>query len=227
MSRTPETCAAGIAADLADAADKGHSTVRKYVKTLIHDAGWTNRSESNVTLIQAALTDAGVYTDEDITNLRLPRHAWVKFSTKPFPTKRTGPEFQKEPQFQAHLEEWYPDIFEGVPGLDDLQLVKAQRQVEHGGETLKIDLLFDDGGTAVIVELKAGDPPKGSVRQLRDYLRACRTKGMDPLRGVLITGIASTEERQAATLTELTELREDFEVDWYEYRLGITLERVD
>jgi hypothetical protein len=227
MTRSPEACAAQAVADLAKAANKGQSTVKRYIKTLVHDAGWTNRSAPNVKLIRAALTDVGVYMDEDIADLRLSRNAWVHLGKKPFPAERTGPEFQKEPQFQAHLEDWYQEAFEGIPGLESLQLIKAQRQVEYGSETLKIDLLFDDSGTAVIVELKAGDPPKGSVRQLRDYLRACRAKGMDPLRGVLITGIASTEERQAATLTELTELREDFEVEWYTYQVGVTLERVD
>ncbi len=227
MSRTPETCAAKAVTDLADAADRGHSTVKRHIKTLVEDAGWKRRSKSNVKLIHAALTDAGVYTDEDITDLRLSPKTWVKLGREPFPEKRTGPEFAWEKDLNAFLQYWHHEAFSGIPGLEGIQFVKAQRRVEYDGKVLKIDLVFDDGGTTVVVELKTGEPPKGTVRQLRDYLRACQDKGIDPVRGFLISGIPATEQAQADILTELDELRADYEVAWYQYRLGVTLERID
>jgi hypothetical protein len=228
MTRSPETCAAQAVADLAEAATKGQSTVKRYIKTLVHDAGWTNRSAPNVKLIRAALTDAGVYMDEDITDLRLSRNAWVHLGTKPFPEKRTGPEFAREMDMNSYLQDWSHEAFAGIAELEGLRFVKSERRIEYDGKTLKIDLLFEvDDSTTVVVDLKAEEPPDGTIEKLRRYLNACRDTGLQPLRGVLITGISASNQAQADILAELAELRADYEVDWYQYRLGITLERVD
>lgn len=228
MSRTPETCAAGIVAALAEAASKDQSTIHRYISTLVSDAGWNNRSSSNVQRIQAALTNAGVFTDVDITDLRLLRTKRVGLSTEPFPEKKTGPEFVREKDMNSYLQDWSHEAFAGIRSLEGLQLVKAERRIEYDGKTLKIDLLFkDDDGTTVVVDLKSEQPPDGTIKKLRRYLNACQNKGLRPLRAVLITGIPSSDQAQGDILTELEELREDFKVDWYQYRLGVTLEKVD
>ena len=228
MTRTPQTCATQVVADLAEANTKGRSTVKRYIKTLVDDAGWTNRSASNVKLIHAALTDAGVYMDEDITDMRLPRETWVKLSTEPIPEKRTGPEFVREKDMNAYLQYWAPEAFAGMPGLEGLRFVKAERGFEYDGATRRVDLLFENAdGAAVLVDLKATEPPDGTIKKLRRYLRACQSKGLEPLRAVLITGIPQTEQEQAATLIELIEAQVEFDIEWYQYRLGVTLERID
>jgi hypothetical protein len=228
MSRTPDNCAAGVVADLDRAAKKGHSTVRKYIGTLVTDAGWQNRSASNVKLIQAALANAGVFADCDISDMRLPRTTWVHLATQPFPDTHTGPEFQREEDLNAYLQYWHDEAFAGIPDLDGLRFVQAEKPVEYDGTIRKVDLLFeDDNGTTVLVDLKAGDPPDGMIKKLRRYLNACRKRGLEPLRAVLITGIPATAQDRTDILTDLDELRTSFDVQWYQYRLGITLKRVD
>jgi hypothetical protein len=231
MSRTspsPDTCAARALADLDEAAKKGHSTVRKYLKTLVKDAGWKVRSTANMQLIQAALTNAGVFTDVNITDMRLSRERWVHLARQPFPATTTGPEFEREEDLNAYLQDWHREAFAGIRSLEELQFVRAEKPIDYDGTICKIDLLFeDDEGTAVLVDLKAGEPQDDTIKKLRRYLNACRIRDLQPLRGVLITGIPTTEQAQKDILAELAELRADYEVDWYQYRLGITLERVD
>ncbi len=230
MSRTalsPDTCAAHALADLNEAAKQGHSTIRKYIKTLVKDAGWRKRSASNVKLIQAALTDAGVFSDVDITDMRLSRERWVHLATQPFPETSTGPEFEREQDLNAYVQYWHREAFAGIPSLEGLDFVRVEKPIEYDGTIRKIDLLFeDDDGTTVLIDLQAGEPQDGTVKNLRRYLNACSAKNLRPLRGVLITGIPATEQTQKDILTELAELRTEYEVDWYEYRLGITLERI-
>ncbi len=106
--------------------------------------------------------------------------------------------------------------------------MRAEKPVEYDGTVRKIDLLFeDDDGTTVLVDLTAGEPQDDTIKKLRRYLNACRVKNLQPVRGVLITGIPATEQTQKDILTELAELRTEYEVDWYQYRLGVTLDRID
>ena len=231
MSRTalsPDTFFAIIVKRDKTPQKQGHSTIRKHIKTLVKDAGWKKRSASNVKLIQAALTDAGVFSDVDITDMRLSRERWVHLATQPFPETSTGPEFEREKDLNAYVQYWHREAFAGIPSLEGLHFVRVEKPIEYDGTIRKIDLLFeDDNGTTVLVDLQAGEPQDGTIKNLRRYLNACRVKNLQPLRGVLIAGIPATEQTQKDILTELAELRTEYEVDWYEYRLGITLERVD
>jgi hypothetical protein len=228
MSRTPETCAADLSRELAEAVREGHSRIRRYIGTLIEESGWKKRSHPRLAELDAALRAEGLTTSVNITDIGLPLGAWVRIARSPFPPRRTGAQFGNEKDLNAFLEAHHIETFANVPGLDGFSLIGPEVRVEFGGEERFVDLVFEDpDGTTVVVELEKGDPPDDSVMQLQGYLNAYRQQGAKALRGVLITGIPDNPQHELVILDALDGLRTDFPVEWYTYEVGVTLERVD
>jgi hypothetical protein len=226
--RTPETCAGDLSIELAEAKMEGHSTIRRYLGTLIDDSGWQKRSSGRVARLNAALLAEGLTASINITDLTLSLDTWVKFARSPFAGRPVAAQFKDEQAFNEHLREHYTAAFAGITGLEGARLVGSEEPVEYGDQQLFVDLVFEmPDGTMLIVELEKGEPPGNAVMQLRTYLNAYRQKGVSALRGILITGDPRSAQHELDILNALEGLAVDYQVEWYQYRLGVSLERAD
>jgi hypothetical protein len=226
--RTPETCAANLSRELAEARMEGRSQVRRYIGTLIEDSGWQRRSSVRMSHLNAALLAEGLTTDVDVTDITLSTDTWVKFARSPFARRPIAAQFSNEEDFNTHLRDHHEVAFTGNTGLEGARLVGSEVAVEYGGQQLSVDLVFEGAdGVTLIVELEKGEPPGNAVMQLRSYLNAYRQKGVSSLRGILITGDPRSAQHELDILNALDGLRADYPVEWYQYSVNISLERVD
>lgn len=224
----PDEYARGLAVALDKARHgvvSGQVTIQRLVSTVVNESGWSKRSPQNVARIAAALADACVYPDVDITDLRVPWKSWVRLSGSSFPARRMSRILVAERPLNRFLADYHRTTFATEDGLSDLTFVSSEKRVKYQGGELRIDLLFRDSeGTLVAVETERGDPQENSAFQLRRYLDALSAAGHN-VRGVLITARPRSAQLEEDVLEELREI--PYPTAWYWYDVSIGLERLD
>jgi Endonuclease NucS len=190
------------------------------LSVIVHACGAKKRSSKLMTNLADALLARGIYTDPDITDLRVPLETWVRFSYEPpTPSEVPGLLFPGEYGLERFIALNAPRI-EGLNGID---IIKTQFEVPGG----LVDIVGRDRATGqlVAIELKKGAPDQKLVAQLFNYVRALDGTPVAPdgVRGVILTGLPDAKLQEYA---EHLAADYGYQVDWYLYRVEMTLERV-
>jgi hypothetical protein len=195
--------------------------IRRKLSVLVSRCGWRNRTEPRMRLLEARLRERHVYCAPSISNMELPRDAWISL-------QRDAPALpvQRMPTERV-LEEYLANNWRLIKPLSgygslDPSKTRVTRQFRLAtGEC--VDLLFEDrsGKRWLVLELK-NQSARGAVAQLIGYMNQIVGSGQLPA-GFSIEGMIVSPVADPTQISLLQSAVAPGPVQWWQYETELRL----
>lgn len=195
----------------------GEPVVRKKLRTLVADAGYSVLAPTLRKKLTSAFTAAGLHVSADVGDPAVGQDTFLAISTHPI--KPEAFLFAKE----VHLE-GFVEASLGIGPLKNLSLFQASdersgRQFRIGGKVVDLlckEALGSDRWGLVAIELKRDEAPRGTLTQMVEYLDLLHKSFPDrSLRGIIVSSSEDAIDRKV-----LGEQPLRFRVDWLRYKVS-------